>query len=371
MPALGESAVSVEDSDQEKAKSPLFANATTYGDAEAQADTQREMKRGSWKATMPQAGGTDVPNAPDVADAFDNALGEILAAGNTSNQSDAETARLARYEQAAANADYSPFSSYQPRQRVNFSVRSTVSETSVVEGYTPISGLHAQAMEDIYPGVIVSHGPNAGFDLPYPGPGAPQTLANDYKKETLKPFPFGRFTKLNDTIVGREYDYVPEFIIGTNAPKIKDDKGSGSWGSLPLPTELVQSKRALQLGTLLVKSKWPDAADFMWHYLENTGTDYVVDLKRIIETTDAGRDLYLTQRDAAMRFATKNAIDGKPLSFVSKRLDQYTFQDNANWFYAVGNFSGWSKATVVKSGDQYSMDFDLNFHDRYNWNNGK
>lgn len=210
-----------------------------------------------------------------------------------------------------------------------------------------------------------------GFDQ-YGNSLSPAAFVYRPEEVPLRPFALDGSKELGGTMVGRDEDYVPEFNLGAERPYIRSDAGSGTWGSREASFKIMSEKAFLQSTVVPGFSlMWPDAADFMQHYLRNTGDDYVVDLKRVVESTDAGRDLYVSQRNATMRFAVKNAIEGEQVSFVSKRLDQYTFQDNDNWYYAVGNFSGWSNATVTKSGNQYSMEFDLNMYDRYNWNKGK
>ena len=46
--------------------------------------------------------------------------------------------------------------------------------------------------------------------------------------------------------------------------------------------------------------------------------------------------------------------------------------ENANWYFAVGHYSAWSKRRVksCKRGS-YTLRFEYSFYDRYNWDAGK
>ncbi len=199
-----------------------------------------------------------------------------------------------------------------------------------------------------------------------------QVLRNKKRKDELTPYPIDRVSKPMSTSVGNTDQSDPEFIIGSASPRIRADSGSGQWGSeMPEKSSYLKKQGIVQSVIPYARLLYPDAADHLQHFFDNTGTDYQVNLQRIVETTDAGRDLYLSQRNAAMDFATAHAVDGAPLSFVSQILEQRRFSNDENWMRASGTFSGWSNATITKNGDQYSMDFDLHYFDPYNWNTGQ
>ncbi|MCH8622835.1 hypothetical protein [Undibacterium sp. TS12] len=191
--------------------------------------------------------------------------------------------------------------------------------------------------------------------------------------DELKPFPkvlTHGWAPITDA--GEGGTAAPEFTLGSTPPPIRPDKGAGTWAS-ELPQLSSSAQKLMIQQSLLPYAKliYPEAARHMAHYFNNTGDDYQVNLKRIVETTDAGRDLYESQRNSAIDFAMKHAVDGEPVTFTSKRLEQRSFGEDTNWYYASGNFSGWSRATVTKNGDDFSMDFDLHFFDRYNWDKDK
>ncbi|MFZ6876539.1 LysM peptidoglycan-binding domain-containing protein, partial [Undibacterium sp. Di27W] len=71
--------------------------------------TQRSLKGFASGVATSLVNGGKIQIGRVAVDAFGNALGESLAAGNVSNQSDAETARLARYGKDAANAGISTY----------------------------------------------------------------------------------------------------------------------------------------------------------------------------------------------------------------------------------------------------------------------
>lgn len=198
-------------------------------------------------------------------------------------------------------------------------------------------------------------------------------LLRTLSPDELRPFPLvlNKFGEAPLTFYGQEPP-PPTFVLGQSAPLIVRGVGSGEWGVDSPTASKVSLKVAAQIELATLTSVFPDAARHMQHFFENTGTDYQVDLKRIVETTDAGRELYLSQRTAAIKYAVANAVDGVPLSFVSSKLEQRAFAEgNENWFYASGGFSGYSRSTVTKNGDQFSMKFELNFVDPYNWDRGQ
>jgi hypothetical protein len=161
----------------------------------------------------------------------------------------------------------------------------------------------------------------------------------------------------------------PKFVIGAYSPNFMPGDGSGVWGSEE-PSMLKRFQKFEIVEDLLPLAQAagkPEAAGMLKHYFDNTGTDRQIDLRKIVETTDAGRDLYISQRNAAMKYAMDNAVDGHNITFASTRGEQRVFSGNDDWFYASGNFTGWSKSTVYKNGNDYTMSMDLNFYDPYNW----
>ncbi len=195
-------------------------------------------------------------------------------------------------------------------------------------------------------------------------------LRSSLNPNELKPFPLVAHPKTKEapiTFNGNEAP-TPEFVNGSEIPTINRGKGSGVWGENPRRFSEFAKKIAIQAELPFVSIALPDATRHLQHYLGNTGEDYQVDLKRIVETTDAGRELYLSQRNGAIKYAIENAKDGVPLDFSSKRLEQRVFAEGTeNWFYASGNFSGYSQSKVIRNGDNFSMKFELNYIDPYDW----
>jgi len=195
-------------------------------------------------------------------------------------------------------------------------------------------------------------------------------LLSTLTPDELRPFPLVLHARTYDapnTVNGKEPP-PPEFLPSLTTPTIIKGKGSGTWKESE-PTYLRIAEKITAQGILEpLDILYPDASKHLQHYFGNTGNDYQVDLKRIVETTDAGRDLYLSQRNGAIKYAMENAKDGVPFSFSSTRLEQRAFAEGTeNWFYASGNFSGYSQSKVIKNRDNFSMNFELNFVDPYNW----
>ncbi|MDP1980535.1 hypothetical protein [Undibacterium sp.] len=197
-----------------------------------------------------------------------------------------------------------------------------------------------------------------------------QELLNTLNPNELKPFPLIRHPRTGDapnTFNGKEPP-APEFLPDSTSPTINRGKGSGTWKENETEYLSIAGKKVTQGLLTPLEILYPDATKHLQHYFDNNGEDYHVDLKKIVETTDAGRDLYLSQRNAAIKYAMENAKDGVPFSFSSKRLEQRAFAEGSeNWFYASGNFSGYSQSNVIKNGDEFNMNFELNFVDPYNW----
>lgn len=195
-------------------------------------------------------------------------------------------------------------------------------------------------------------------------------LSRTLNPNELKPFPLQPQPGTSDapiTFNGNEAP-IPEFVDGLQIPAIKRGQGSGVWGEKPREFSASAKKFAAQVELPFMGIVLPDASRHLQHYFDNTGKDYQVDLKRIVETTDAGRDLYLSQRNGAIKYAMEHAKEGEPLNFSSRRLEQRVFAEGTeNWFYASGNFSGYSQSKVIKNGDSFSMNFELNYIDPYDW----
>lgn len=158
---------------------------------------------------------------------------------------------------------------------------------------------------------------------------------NDYKKKSLWdqinknrtsqdqliPYPKDYNVSEPKTWVAKGDEIDPVFVIGAGDPLRRSDVGSGLWNVQSATLASRMEKQSILSALNGVDVIWPDAVAQMRHYLENTGGDLIVNLQRIVETTAAGRDLYINQRNAAIQFAKDNFADGETITFTSKSME--------------------------------------------------
>jgi hypothetical protein len=184
---------------------------------------------------------------------------------------------------------------------------------------------------------------------------------------------------------------MPNYKIGNDDPPLKHDRGAGIWKSEPTHPETKDIKdwilRILPSAHVTIGR---DAAKHLNHYFENTGKDYTIDLKGLLDTVPGdielenpaefypgGKRLYNRELDEAKIFVKSlNRIGRFEITSQVARVGRIYPRESWNWYYAVGGYSSWGKGTATVTGitngrKLCKLDFEYKFFDRYNWDGGK
>jgi len=166
------------------------------------------------------------------------------------------------------------------------------------------------------------------------------------------------------------------YTTGSTDPALWRDSGAGRWNSTPATLECKAKKVFMQNGlvhaAVLVGF---NASKHLGHYLGNTGLDLMIDLGCMLEKVATARDIFNSEVKEAKEFA-ETLPPGTWKITSTKASPGYNIpEESRDWFYAVGGYQAWGKATVVvpplaDSPRVYSMDFEYCFFDQYNWNKG-
>jgi hypothetical protein len=170
-----------------------------------------------------------------------------------------------------------------------------------------------------------------------------------------------------------------KFKIGTDDPPIKPDKGAGAWDSEDTSVQSYAIKYLVVsdprfLGACYV-AIGADATKHLFHYFQDTGSPYTIDLEGMLEATALARKVFHGEiRDMAdyvelLPPGTWNITS----KHITQNNDTYNYQPQTrNWFFAIGGYTVWGKgrATVDAAGN-FALDYEYKFYDRYNWDGGK
>ena len=163
------------------------------------------------------------------------------------------------------------------------------------------------------------------------------------------------------------------YVIGSTPPPIVPDVGAGIWNS-ETPKLITRTQKLLIQTGLGAVSGMPNAVAHLKHYFDNTGTEYTIDMVNLLKSSQAATDGAYEEFDAAVAFAEANAKCGQSTAITSSKLTgKYANQsDSKDWYFASGGFSLWGAGVVtLDANGNYSMDFTLNYFDKYNWDGGK
>jgi peptidoglycan hydrolase-like protein with peptidoglycan-binding domain len=166
------------------------------------------------------------------------------------------------------------------------------------------------------------------------------------------------------------------YTLGAVDPPRGHDPGSGPWNSKPKTASHI----ALKVGIANILPQayaiiGDDATKHMYHYLDNSGAPYTIDLEDMIADVPSARERF--EAEAAQAQAFVELLDVGVHDITSRMMQGgYNRKDeNWNWFFAIGGYSSWGKgkATVADGmfGHEFSLDFEYCFFDRYNWDKGK
>jgi hypothetical protein len=118
-----------------------------------------------------------------------------------------------------------------------------------------------------------------------------------------------------------------------------------------------------------------DATKHMYHYLDNSGAPYTIDLEDMLASVPSAMDRF--EAEAAQAQAFVELLDVGVHDITSRMMQGgYNLKrENWNWYFAIGGYSSWGKgrATVTREtfGREFVLNFEYCFYDRYNWDKGK
>lgn len=172
---------------------------------------------------------------------------------------------------------------------------------------------------------------------------------------------------------------MPSYAIGDKAPALHPDAGSGPWCSAPKTMQYGLLKQMIELAMETDKIQLqvgPEAVAQMHHFLDNTGTDYIVDVEQMMTRSDYLRQRHDEELAEAKAFA--ETLQPGTYSITSTRVHGGYFRrsHDPRYYFAIGGFTYWGQGRVVvkdagRGGRSYALDFEFHFYDRYNWDNGK
>ena len=167
-----------------------------------------------------------------------------------------------------------------------------------------------------------------------------------------------------------------DFKIGTDDPKINPDRGAGTWNSKS--KEILTAAKYVGIMDVLGPSYLvigADAAKHMAHYLENSGSDYTIDLEGMVAQVPSAKTLFDVEVDKIKAYVEQLPPGTYEVTSIHA-VNGYNYKrESTNWFFAVGGYSVWTKgqATVTGTGPGHAckLELEYKFYDRYNWDGGK
>ncbi len=130
-----------------------------------------------------------------------------------------------------------------------------------------------------------------------------------------------------------------KYKIGTNDPVVHNDLGAGIWNSKPKTSKMRILKSEI-CGHL--PFAYPvignDAAKHMYHYLDNSGAKYKIDLQDMIDDVRDAKDRYEREVEKAKQFV-QTLTTGTHNITTDTAVEGYNRKEqNWNWFYAIGGY---------------------------------
>ena len=162
------------------------------------------------------------------------------------------------------------------------------------------------------------------------------------------------------------------YVKGEQEPPRRTVLAAGTWNTLTAPSGTwkirVRAKLTVLGGSL---RSMPDASRHLQHFLDNTGTPLDVRFREMNRESRLAREhLERELRDALLYAERIATADG---SFVMVTPSETgSRNETGNWLFAVGQYTTWARASVVKCGNSFSMNWHFYFRDIYDWelNNG-
>lgn len=167
------------------------------------------------------------------------------------------------------------------------------------------------------------------------------------------------------------------YKIGTSDPIIGHDPGAGMWNSKSKTMKMRVLKTKIIEHLPFAYAVIGDVAvKHMYHYFDNSGIKYAIDLQDMIEDVPDAKDRYEREVAKAKQFVQTLPVGTNNITTDTAVEDYNRKVQNWNWFYAVGGYSAWIKGVAKveqdKSGKRkYRLDYEYKVADRYNWDMGK
>ena len=168
-----------------------------------------------------------------------------------------------------------------------------------------------------------------------------------------------------------------KYKIGTHDPVIHHDPGAGAWNSKPKTLKMKASKaEILQHLHFAYPVIGDDAVKHMYHYFDNSGIKYTIDLQDMIDDVQDAKTVYENEIKNAKQFVQTLPVGTHNITTDTAAGGYNLKEKNWNWFYAVGGYGAWikgvAKVELDKSGKRkYRLDYEYKVADRYNWDIGK
>ena len=169
---------------------------------------------------------------------------------------------------------------------------------------------------------------------------------------------YGNFTTLHKTVPSND-----------RLKQMRNSKAVFNTGSKYTPDELKNTK----LQAIIISSAkifFPNASDFMDHYLNGAGENYELDVEKFLEDKTAKENM-LKDLNAALRAAENIAVDGEKITIYQNEESLY-HNLTGDWKYSVGSYFASVELYDVKETTFlgvacYTAKFKYVVQDFYNW----
>lgn len=167
-----------------------------------------------------------------------------------------------------------------------------------------------------------------------------------------------------------------EFVFESDLPPplTPPGPGAGPWNSESKTYDNIALAKAAKvfLKTTPAREKYGyETAETFHHYFENTGTDFPVDLSKLLKAVPRVEKLYAAKVQRLM--ATTQSLEAGTYKFTSRNSTETSIErsEDENWYLAVAGFSYWISGTIVVDADK-KISASINYHlwDRYDWDPG-
>ena len=157
------------------------------------------------------------------------------------------------------------------------------------------------------------------------------------------------------------------YVLGEQEPPRRTVLATGTWNTMAAPRGTwkirVRAKLTVWGGNW---SSMPDASRHLQHFLDNSGTPLEIRFREMNRESGLARAHLERELRDAFSYAEKLAVsDGRFVMVTSSETGSQN--DAGNWLFAVGQYTTWARASVVKCGKSFSMNWHFYFRDIYDW----